>query len=68
MGYALCHASCAACHQPVAFNPHLVPSIRINGVKEPLCESCANRWNTLHPENAQVINPRAYEPMDESEL
>jgi len=40
----------------------------VNDKREPLCESCANRWNTLHPESARPILEGAYEPMDEIEL
>lgn len=68
MGYALMFAECCNCHRTIAFNPHVVPSIRINGVKEPLCRECAERWNELHPNEARPILPGAYEPIDENEL
>jgi len=68
MGYAIIIATCIACKQTVHCNPKLVPSLRVNGQREPLCHSCATRWNQLHPENAREINPTAYEPCDESEL
>lgn len=68
MGYALMFGNCIACKSPIGFNPHKVPSLRINGVKEPICESCANRWNELHPGQERAILPGAYEPMDEHEL
>jgi hypothetical protein len=68
MGYAVMLGFCAACRRPISFNPHKVPSLRINGVKEPICESCANRWNELHPEAARPIMAGAYEVMAEEEL
>lgn len=68
MGYAIMYASCCNCKSLIAFNPHKVPSLMINGVREPLCEGCAIRWNQLHPENARPIQEGAYEPLDESEL
>jgi hypothetical protein len=52
----------------IAFNPHKVPSLMINGVREPLCRRCAERWNELHPENARPIQDGAYDYMPEEEL
>ena len=68
MGYISMIAYCIACKTLIQFNPHKVPSLVVNGVKEPLCESCANRWNQLHPENARPILKGAYEPADENEI
>ena len=68
MGYLIMMGSCAACHSLIQFNPNKVPSIRINGKREPLCLNCANRWNELHPENARPIDKTAYEWVDESEV
>jgi hypothetical protein len=70
MGYAFMFGSCAACHQMIGFNPHLVPSIRFNNVgpKQPICQACAERWNQLHPEQARPILEGAYVPFDENEL
>jgi hypothetical protein len=68
MGYAIMIGQCCACQRVVEFNPHAVPSLRINGVKQPLCLNCANRWNELHPENARPIREDAYKWIDENEL
>lgn len=68
MGYAMMIGVCAACKQPVSFNPHKVPSLRINGVKREICRNCAERWNELHPENARPILDGAYDYFDENEL
>jgi hypothetical protein len=68
MGYYSLFCNCAACHQPMMCNPRLVPSIRINGIKEPICESCVSRWNLLHPDKYFNIPSGAYDPMSEYEL
>lgn len=68
MGYALVIGFCIACKRKIGFNPHKVPSLMVNGHREPLCESCANRWNQLHPENARPIQEGAYQEFDENEL
>lgn len=59
-------------------NPLRVPSIMVEGIKEPLCKSCAEalnrgeeiiinhkRYKVLEP---KAIHPEAYEPCDEREL
>lgn len=71
MGYVTCFAPCACCGRAFPFNPLAVPSIRVNGVKEPVCEGCMTRANAQreaaglppHP-----IRPDAYEACDEAEL
>jgi len=68
MGYAIMFGCCCACGTMISFNPSKVPSLRINGKREPLCEGCANKWNALHPEQARPIQEGAYEPCDENEL
>ena len=68
MGYALMMGFCVACKNPIQFNPHKVPSLVINGKREPICINCANRWNQLHPEAAREIQPGAYNPIPEEEL
>lgn len=68
MGYAIMVGRCVACHTRIIFNPIRVPSLRVNGVREPLCEACANKWNQLHPDKAHPIHPEAYEACDEAEL
>jgi hypothetical protein len=61
MGFMFVMGFCIACHTPISFNPHTVPSLRVNGTREPLCRGCANKWNKLHPENARPIAADAYE-------
>jgi hypothetical protein len=71
MGYALCHGSCIGCGRIFSFNPMRVPSVTINGSREPICEACVERVNPLRKANGLepiVPFPDAYEPCDESEL
>ena len=63
MAFAMLIAQCAACEALIMCNPELVPSIRVNGVREPLCESCVRRWEAVHKKKA-VIPKGAYEPME----
>lgn len=68
MGYWTILGYCAACKRgPFPFNPYRVPSIRVNGIKEPLCRNCAERWNSLHPDRARPISPEAYAPVAEGD-
>jgi len=71
MGYALGTAPCIGCGQPFTFNPMKVPSIRVNDVKEPICENCVNRFNPIRIAKGLepiVPLPGAYEACDEEEL
>lgn len=71
-GFAFMVSPCAACGRTITYNPVAVPSIRVNGVKEPLCRPCANLWNKLHRIDkglpAIPILPDAYEACPEEEL
>lgn len=71
-GYAYCIGSCINCRIPLTFNPERVPSIRVNGSREPLCRECFNRWNDIHRTSKglapEVLHPAAYEPCPEEEL
>lgn len=71
MGVIYCHGACFGCGQLFSFNPHRVPSIPINGVREPICRDCVERVNPQRIKNGLqpiVIARDAYEPIDESEL
>ena len=70
MGLAFMMAPCISCSRIISFNPHKVPSIKINneGPREPLCRACAEKWNELHPEAAKPIQSDAYEAIPEEEL
>jgi hypothetical protein len=71
MGYALAFSGCVSCKRVFGYNPHKVPSIRVNGVREPVCRQCIELANPQRkaaglPEF--TINPDAYEAIDENEL
>jgi len=69
--YALAYGNCYSCKRLFGFNPVRVPSIRINGVREPICRHCIERANPKRVENGLqpiVPAPDAYEAVDESEL
>lgn len=68
MGYAIMMGHCIACKNPISFNPTKVPSLMIDGKRQPICKRCADRWNELHPEAARPILDGAYEHFDENEL
>ena len=71
MGYVFATALCYGCRQPFSFNPHRVPSIRIDGDRRPICRSCVERVNPQRIANGlPPIEPLpgAYESMDEAEL
>lgn len=64
-------APCINCGQIFGFNPHKVPSTKINGVREPVCQSCLVVWNAQRVAaglEAIPALPGAYEPIPESEL
>lgn len=47
MAYMTCMAPCVACERVFSFNPDLVPSVTIDGVREPVCQACVDRANPL---------------------
>jgi len=71
MGFAIMMGNCINCGQQFSFNPHKVPSVRINGKREPVCRQCIEAAN---PERIKrglppfEIHPDAYEPIPEEEL
>jgi len=71
MGYVFCTSSCANCGRLFSYNPMRVPSVRVKGAREPVCETCIRRANQLRIANGLdpfVVLPDAYQPCDESEL
>lgn len=70
-GYVFCAGQCISCGRTFSFNPVRVPSVRINGNREPVCESCIIRANPLRIKRGLEpveILPGAYEPVPEHEL
>ncbi len=71
MAYVFMMGNCIACNNPFSFNPMKVPSLRVNGVREPLCKECVAEANRLRVERGDkpvVIHPDAYDPCDENEV
>jgi hypothetical protein len=72
MGYAFMVAACANCGEIFSFNPHKVPSLRINGVRHQICQACFRKWNEIHrvSKGLEPIPPKegAYEACPEEEL
>jgi len=72
MGYAFIITTCISCKATFTGNPNRVPSIRVNGNREPICRNCFDRWNEIHRISKglepQPLHPDAYEAVEESEL
>jgi hypothetical protein len=71
MSYALATSACIGCHRIFSYNPVRVPSIRINGVREPVCMNCielANPRRIAGGLEPIVPHPEAYIACHESEL
>ena len=69
MGYVLAFSSCLVCKQVFGYNPSRVPSVRVEGKREPVCKSCIERANPLRKARGlpEIIpHPDAYEPQDEN--
>ena len=71
MGYALGIGNCFICGERFGFNPNKVPSIRIEGVREPVCRNCMVRANKKRVKLGMVplpIQEDAFKPIKEEEL
>jgi hypothetical protein len=70
-GYVFAHSVCIGCGKPFSYNPHKVPSLRHNGVREPVCQTCVDIANPIRIKNGLepiVPLPGAYDPMPEHDL
>ena len=56
-----CIGSCFACSKVITFDPHKVPSLTIDGIREPICSSCHARWNEIH-RTSKGLEPIALDP------
>ena len=71
MGYVAAMSACYGCKQPFSYNPMKVPSIPINGTREPICQGCVDRVNPTRIANGLepiVPLPGAYEACEEGEM
>jgi hypothetical protein len=48
MGYYWLTFNCAACGNVAVANPDKVLCLVLDGQKEPICRTCADRWNQIH--------------------
>jgi hypothetical protein len=70
-GFVFAMSACVACRRPFSYNPNAVPSIRINGVREPVCRGCmdfANAERTKMGLEPHPIRADAYEAAPEGEV
>jgi hypothetical protein len=68
VGYMWAMGDCIGCGRLFTFNPERVPSLTVNGTREPICEACVTRVNPKRIANglAPIVPlPGAYEPQDE---
>ena len=71
MGFVAVISACVGCGRIFSYNPHKVPSIFVEGVREPVCRTCVELANPKRIANgleAVIPDPEAYEPIDEEEL
>ena len=71
MGYALVTSNCFGCKKLFMYNPIHVPSITVDGQREPVCLTCVERVNPMRKANGLEpikLHPEAYEPVSEYEL
>ena len=47
-GVMMLMAGCINCGRLVFCNPDKVPSLVVNGKREPLCRGCHAKWNKIH--------------------
>ena len=63
-GYMACYGYCVGCRRLFSFNPDLVPSILVDGTKQPICQTCVDAANPKRIANGLqpiVPLPGAYE-------
>jgi hypothetical protein len=64
MGYMLCMGECIRCKKLFTFNPDRVPSVVVNGHREPICRECVEYANPIREQRGLEpirILPGAYE-------
>ncbi len=70
-GFALAVGRCISCGRTFGFNPGKVPSVRVAGQREPVCESCMTAANAVRVSRGLPelpVLPGAYEPSPEEDL
>ena len=70
-GFVSVMAPCCSCRQVFTFHPNKVPSVRIKGVRQPVCRTCIKRANVQRQANGLEpfpILPGSYEAAEESSV
>ena len=65
MAYMSAMGECYSCKRLFHFNPERVQSLRVDDVRQPICETCMERANAKRKEmglEPHRIMPGAYEP------
>ena len=60
---------CCVCQTVISCNPEFVPSVRIDGERQQVCEPCFRFLNNRRIENGLQpvkLHPEAYEPLEVS--
>lgn len=68
MPWMIVYGPCWSCHRMFTFSAERVPSLLVDGEREPLCRSCVERANVLRADKGLepiVVLPGAY---DEDEV
>lgn len=71
MGYYFAMSPCFGCKNLFSYNPELVPSVRVNGVREPICANCVKAANPEREKRGLAkieVLPGAYEAAEEGGL
>jgi hypothetical protein len=61
------YGPCVACRRTFGFNPEKVPSVIVDGQREPICQGCVDQANPERERNGLpkiVPLPGAYEPIE----
>ena len=70
-GFVMATSPCVGCGRIFCYSPTKVPSVRVNGSREPICAGCVASANPQRIANGlepiQIV-PGAYDADDESEL
>jgi hypothetical protein len=67
MGYMFCTAACINCKRLFTFNPNTVPSVNVNGSRQPICRPCvewANPQRVAKGLEPIRVLPGAYEAQE----
>ncbi len=63
MSYMFAVSPCLCCKQPFPCNPDKVPSLTVDGTREPICSACMEQANAKRVEmgiEPHPIHPEAY--------